>query len=204
MSGPPPRVWGKRGPIETKDASGRSTPTRVGKTCCFSNNHSVGAVHPHACGENWRSGRLYLARCGPPPRVWGKPICALSLRLTVRSTPTRVGKTAKQGALGWRPSVHPHACGENDTDPLPTAWASGPPPTRVGKTFLHRPQMLDQLVHPHACGENWECTPGERRVVGPPPRVWGKRSRMDALIVAPRSTPTRVGKTSSQPPATPE
>jgi len=71
--GSPPRVWGKRSTKGRNTSKRRFTPTRVGKTGACSRRGGCTAVHPHACGENFRA----LARPSPAGRF----------------TPTRVGKT---------------------------------------------------------------------------------------------------------------
>ena len=95
----------------------------------------------------------------------------------IRSTPTRVGKTAETGAHG--------------------ADSPRSTPTRVGKTC--NPWRLVPLppVHPHACGENCTILMIILSVSGPPPRVWGKPVDLRIIHSKPRSTPTRVGKTRS-------
>jgi len=93
---------------------------------------------------------------------------------SLRSTPTRVGKTHSSSLVNSFRKVHPHACGENawrgDNDPL-AEWST---PTRVGKT-VHPPVCgaCDE-VHPHACGENGPGRGETTMRCGPPPRVWGK------------------------------
>src|SRR5690606_9550556 len=71
--GSPPRVWGKRALGAVAAVRVRFTPTRVGKTGWSGKSGSLYPVHPHACGENARTGR----------RCWCR----------ARFTPTRVGKT---------------------------------------------------------------------------------------------------------------
>ena len=94
-AGSPPRVWGKRSTWPSASGTPRFTPTRVGKTFCFSALPCVASVHPHACGEN-----QYVKLPGPqvngsPPRVWGKPLHPRNSCSGRRFTPTRVGKTLK-------------------------------------------------------------------------------------------------------------
>jgi len=86
-------VWGKRHLVERE---------------------SVGtAVHPHACGENGMSVSYSEHADGSPPRVWGKLTIARIGRVSVRFTPTRVGKTSSCLLILLMCTVHPHACGEN-------------------------------------------------------------------------------------------
>ncbi len=91
-----------------------------------------------------------------------------------RSTPTRVGKTRSDSYRQNIPTVHPHACGENDTACKRGMVCIGPPPRVWGKP--DRDYFID-------------------RRYGPPPRVWGKHVCVSHGDRCPRSTPTRVGKT---------
>ncbi len=70
-------------------------------------------------------------------------------------------------------------------------------PTRVGNTSaLHGSSAIAQ-VHPHACGEYMAPDSKNCHVNGPLPRVWGIRINVQVEFPGPRSTPTRVGNTSS-------
>ena len=57
--------------------------------------------------------------------------------------------------------------------------------------------LKEVSVHPHACGENGWNGSSLASTNGPPPRVWGKLKLLLSLSTYHRSTPTRVGKTSS-------
>ena len=126
-----------------------------------------------------------------------------------------MGKTSTEGRWKRRPSVHPHACGENKSWERTTPPLIGPPPrvwgkrklqqctpqsiwstpTRVGKTAPSRLCPASPEVHPHACGENNWAGGDYGCRHGPPPRVWGKQLYSIHLVSNLRSTPTRVGKT---------
>ncbi len=215
IRGPPPRVWGKRHCEPGFPGSFWSTPTRVGKT---PHPRTIGQdlqVHPHACGENVGLPPMIAQPGGPPPRVWGKLTLKRFALPRRRSTPTRVGKTAQLASRSARKRVHPHACGENDSQtdrrsdcigPPPRVWgklcmsaadvtACRSTPTRVGKTLSSFMPPVKISVHPHACGENAMTNILGRSMLGPPPRVWGKRWQPQAYVKGLRSTPTRVGKT---------
>ena len=110
--------------------SGRFTPTRVGKTIILKRKKPPATVHPHACGENDGVFAAILIEAGSPPRVWGKLRHGHQVRLVLRFTPTRVGKTWRQPVQLVRPAVHPHACGENFLN------------VRTGKTFCGSPPRV--------------------------------------------------------------
>ena len=172
-------------------------------------------VHPHACGENYCVSTYINPSHGSPPRVWGKLVSDKGQQWAKRFTPTRVGKTSASTPSARRPSVHPHACGENikgaikeigkavhphacgenwATAPAPTPYC-GSPPRVWGKPGAASNSSLQQAVHPHACGENVL----ERGLLaghtGSPPRVWGKPELLRGQAGGHRFTPTRVGKT---------
>ena len=133
--GSPPRGWGKRTGIRLYIFLIRFTPTRVGKTIGYRKDSDM--------------------QHGSPPRGWGKLVTFIQVYASIRFTPTRVGKTTKASAFLQMSTVHPHAGGENDTNPiLPRAHFGSPPrgwgkrhaemktlqqlrftPTRVGKTL---------------------------------------------------------------------
>ena len=73
-------------------------------------------------------------------------------------------------------AVHPHACGENLDFIYGLSEEFGPPPRVWGKR-----------LGPHLIAVN----------DGPPPRVWGKLRKYTNISRIIRSTPTRVGKTTS-------
>ncbi len=71
LSGPFPRVWGLQLGGILASYRGRSIPTRVGTTPGPAFSHSVGEVHPHACGDYVAVHRVTVNQRGPSPRVWG-------------------------------------------------------------------------------------------------------------------------------------
>src|SRR5271166_2062833 len=68
-------------------------------------------------------------------------------------------------------------------------------PTRVGRTSSHADFRSVSTDHPHACGENRVLPSGLPSRPGPSPRVWGEQGASIRLAVAPRTIPTRVGRT---------
>ena len=202
VSGPPPRAWGKRG-----GEPGRA-PVLLG-------------VHPHARGENCSATAPGVGTTGPPPRAWGKHLEERRALETDRSTPTRVGKTARRRQRRALPSVHPHARGENVTSQPASPNVDGPPPRAWGKLQHDLVSTPTRPVHPHARGENYSLRQYRSDQRGPPPRAWGKRAPLSCQsgtrAVHPhargenasgdtragevqRSTPTRVGKTTCEQP----
>ncbi len=73
----------------------RSTPTRVGNTAWTTVTGLVSAVHPHASGEYRNACDPEIPLAGPPPREWGIHRHLARRMAKTRSTPTRVGNTAR-------------------------------------------------------------------------------------------------------------
>ena len=68
----PPRVWGRQCVRMGLRATGRNTPTGVGKTARRSRQAGRAEKHPHGCGEDaYAPGCRQLIR-ETPPRVWGR------------------------------------------------------------------------------------------------------------------------------------
>src|SRR5262249_13123377 len=116
-----------------------------------------------------------LQALGSPPRVWGR-------RASLRSS-----------ALSQ--SVHPHACGDDDTIDILMTVNERFTPTRVGTTELAETAQAELSVHPHACRDDLASLKVKFAERGSPPRVWGRLDRCQILMVCLRFTPTRVGTT---------
>ena len=213
--GSPPRVWGRRRLSRPAPRSPRFTPTRVGTTRCHPLFLWGQSVHPHACGDDLHRLEQPHQSIGSPPRVWGRLARERHVELQNRFTPTRVGTTATRPAPPPCPTVHPHACGDDDRPEWtmlsvhgspprvwgrPSRWSSPRlgwrfTPTRVGTTAT--PYMVSSRspVHPHACGDDAQAQQPTSNPAGSPPRVWGRRRVLLLQVVPVRFTPTRVGTT---------
>ncbi len=112
--GSPPRVWGRLSAVILSREARRFTPTRVGTTSAPSPSTLAATVHPHACGDDRRGAEKRILLVGSPPRVWGRPLGPVCLRLLPRFTPTRVGTTVYRRTRNIILPVHPHACGDDD------------------------------------------------------------------------------------------
>src|SRR5450755_3296043 len=141
MTGPPPRAWGRRFTHAAHARCCRSTPTRVGTTAFGWRTATLSPVHPHARGDDPQEELLLRRVIGPPPRAWGRRKVERVARANERSTPTRVGTTARRGIATGRCSVHPHARGDDDLTWLFTGSLSGPPPRAWGRLFVGRPNL---------------------------------------------------------------
>ena len=112
--GSSPRLWGTRWPAKKSLTLSRFIPTLVGnaKTLCMS--RSIGAVHPHACGERAFVFAIETAMRGSSPRLWGTQSLLFGQLMQLRFIPTLVGNAFYPTGCGAGLTVHPHACGERD------------------------------------------------------------------------------------------
>ena len=79
-SGSSPRVWGTLSGPRSRSGPSRFIPTCVGNTLLLPKKTPLSSVHPHVCGEHWRSSHRARASSGSSPRVWGTPIWSPFLR----------------------------------------------------------------------------------------------------------------------------
>ena len=156
---------------------------------------SADSDHPHARGENVISHSSLGILPGPSPRAWGEQYRPAPLAHSVRTIPTRVGRTVREPPLHFPPPDHPHARGENvptqandllADGPSPRAWGerhislfagyiARTIPTRVGRTISTSSAGAFGPDHPHARGENGSRTAPTFPATGPSPRAWGER-----------------------------
>ncbi len=93
INGPSPRGWGERPLYGPPNHSGRTIPTRVGRTAPREGIAMTLADHPHAGGENQEVDAAHAASVGPSPRGWGELGVHLRHCSGFRTIPTRVGRT---------------------------------------------------------------------------------------------------------------
>ncbi len=150
-----PHACGDYGePHNFNQAPNRAIPTRVGTTGRVRLYGLRPPGHPHACGDYTARAPIGLRARGPSPRVWGLPTPRCPTLPMGRAIPTRVGTTSINLWPSFKPSGHPHACGDYcissvtslvDNGPSPRVWGlrglqtglSGQHraiPTRVGTT----------------------------------------------------------------------
>ncbi len=126
-----------------------------------------------------------------------------------------MGRTKPRLASLKSKTDHPHARGENASDPgvhnlergpSPRAWGEHRVlrksngrvrtiPTRVGRTRRTLPEWHRSADHPHARGENKHLLKYHVQRAGPSPRAWGEPPAPQADSSPPRTIPTRVGRT---------
>ncbi len=129
--GPSPRAWGEPLPRRVFRETGRTIPTRVGRTAMSDSRESKKPDHPHARGENFKKRMSLTEARGPSPRAWGERRAARIRSHSSWTIPTRVGRTRRTAPDRRRLTDHPHARGENNIHrpvypttrgPSPRAW----------------------------------------------------------------------------------
>ncbi len=73
VRGTPPRAWGRRSLMFSKDISKWNTPTCVGTTAASGTTTARSTEHPHVRGDDATGRDRISARSGTPPRAWGRP-----------------------------------------------------------------------------------------------------------------------------------
>ena len=151
-----------------------------------------------------------------PPRAWGRLCATLSLIVSLRNTPTCMGKTSHLFLHSFELRKHPHVHGEDlvfiafnyfSTETPPRAWGrqSLPDewrttgrntPTCMGKTSLNNALKFAKEKHPHVHGEDPVLAFSNNPPPETPPRAWGRPSSRALINSAFGNTPTCMGKTS--------
>jgi len=172
-TGPSPRAWGKPIAAKRRCLSGRTIPTRVGKTRPRRRLAACRSDHPHARGENGLPGLPLTLADGPSPRPWGKRVHRIDVVDGERTIPTPVGKPGRRRRGGFVRGPSPRAWGKRNILALGHA-ANRTIPTRVGKTRCPEAWACGSTDHPHPRGENVFATVLHKSFTGPSPPAWGK------------------------------
>ena len=140
----PPRTWGRRKHVSHGNLLTGNTPTHVGKTQSEPFHRSKVWKHPHARGED--SVKEVIPTIAPetPPRTWGRQERAPDIFLSVRNTPTHVGKTVDGAEVLPLFEKHPHARGEDFQAALKRDGKEETPPRTWGR--LHRPEPRENAL----------------------------------------------------------
>ncbi len=132
--GSSPRVWGIR------------------PSLCYV--ASPGPVHPHACGEYVQNNTGVTVTLRFIPTRVGNTIAIVNLLIFNNGSSPRVwGIRSERGNVGWRKTVHPHACGEYAFSAARPSSNCGSSPRVWGIRLMIRQCRYYSAVHPHACGE---------------------------------------------------
>ena len=113
--------------------AGRTIPTHVGRTRVQAPVDVTITDHPHARGENKKSGIKSFRQFGPSPRTWGERAVRVWLFAPIRTVPTHVGRTRGRATRMTSRTDYPHARGENTTEPTRNGRLTGPSPRTWGE-----------------------------------------------------------------------
>src|ERR1019366_6710307 len=175
--GPSPRTWGERDRHRHSGAELRTIPTHVGRTPKRSPAGCIASDHPHARGENAKTGLAPNTGVGPSPRTWGELTSSPLLPPALRTIPTHVGRTVKRDASQSVSADHPHARGENlgsqasqfeGGGPSPRTWGELADPAGIAPRFRTIPTHVGRTHQFDCLVRQWN---------GPSPRTWGERDR---------------------------
>ena len=89
--GSSPRVWGQDFHLIMASDLSRIIPTRMGTRGFPVRNAASVRDHPHAYGDKAIVRALHHVTLGSSPRVWGQVLMVLTVGLSLRIIPTRMG-----------------------------------------------------------------------------------------------------------------
>jgi len=115
FAGSSPRVWGTLLNFFGKMEAFRFIPTGVGNAVTKKVEIMDFTIHPHGCGERQFNTDGSFPLNGSSPRVWGtrhNANCSLS---SDRFIPTGVGNAIQPPEDPNAQPVHPHGCGERQS-----------------------------------------------------------------------------------------
>ena len=129
----PPGAWGRGSAGTTIVASMRNTPTGVGKRLRRPRAAPEKRKHPHVRGEEQQLLIVHQPDSETPPRAWGRAHFLKCFCLSVRNTPTGVGKRAFRWRTVFFSRKHPHVRGEDLRSSSRPIFSSETPPRAWGR-----------------------------------------------------------------------
>src|SRR5690606_23404920 len=150
--GSPPRAWGGQPHVTSLARRMRLTPTCVGRTVHQNLRRMPRPAHPHVRGEDGARARRRPERVGSPPRAWGGPPGTDGGRISLRLTPTCVGRTVPAAQTGRARPAHPHVRGEDVYQEINDLVEFGSPPRAWGGRRHPAGRVADQRLTPTCVG----------------------------------------------------
>jgi len=194
----------------------RFIPAHAGNRFRNTSGGLPGAVHPRACGEQPRIGMARIFGDGSSPRMRGTgPEEAKRVRRW-RFIPAHAGNRTS-GSQTPRPgSVHPRACGEQNSTSRATGICCGSSPrmrgtdyspyeemdqerfipAHAGNSCRTRRQCHPVPVHPRACGEQYPPHLAVDVSLGSSPRMRGTGTDCREALWLSRFIPAHAGNSS--------
>ena len=115
LRGSPPRMRGRRRPIQNAIRISRLTPANAGTTRRLLRPVADPQAHPRECGDDLGRAARMRNKSGSPPRMRGRRRCGTMPRLTSRLTPANAGTTQSSGCWTISVRAHPRECGDDFT-----------------------------------------------------------------------------------------
>ena len=135
LTGSPPRMRGKVNLAVYNIIIQGITPAHAGKSHGDVLQTVLLKDHPRACGEKLSSLLLKSMPEGSPPRMRGKGILMLRIKMQLRITPAHAGKSYTQVHRFRYTQDHPRACGEKPVAIFMLVIVAGSPPRMRGKVI---------------------------------------------------------------------
>ena len=127
-TGSSPRIWGTVFLEYDNDTASRFIPTHMGNRDSLRRLLVGSSVHPHAYGEQVMGYYQQNGGGGSSPRIWGTVAHPAREPDGHRFIPTHMGNSRIASEPNAKPSVHPHAYGEQLLMNLSSRSASGSSP----------------------------------------------------------------------------
>ncbi|EHO16010.1 hypothetical protein HMPREF9623_01556 [Stomatobaculum longum] len=189
--GSPPRVRGKHHAAVEAHAVVGITPACAGKTCKGWREPRRAEDHPRVCGENCSYIQGYSDSRGSPPRVRGKPRCAVQSVRSVGITPACAGKTYTRDTTETAQEDHPRVCGENLCLCDGLIIPRGSPPRVRGKLDTKQYRSIAQRITPACAGKTFRVC-AVLAALWDHPRVCGENSFIFSILIRSSGSPPRV------------
>ena len=194
----------------------RFIPAHAGNSVNEHAGRILYTVHPRACGEQIQRNSERGTISGSSPRMRGTAPGPDHGIAEIRFIPAHAGNRWTDNGRGWKPSVHPRACGEqvaaggilngkNGSSPRMRGTATIDTDRNDNTVFIpahagnSRSSSLGRIVvpvHPRACGEQWARLIDSASCVGSSPRMRGTGAPSFGLFSGRRFIPAHAGNSS--------
>ena len=186
LANPAPRGWCRR-----------LTPANAGTTRLRQSGERPLEAHPRECGDDDVAVYDAAHDGGSPPRMRGRPPCAMRLRRVARLTPANAGTTLYHAAPLTRGEAHPRECG--DDRHIRGQWytSQGSPPRMRGRRPGAGGEGLGSGLTPANAGTTVPLSLMTYFTYGSPPRMRGRRETDEGESVPVGLTPANAGTTTA-------
>ena len=139
----------------------RITPAYAGKSLFRHQLRGRPEDHPRVCGEESFCSHPLIAPAGSPPRMRGRGVIEIQVKLYSGITPAYAGKSEIPSEMYTPTEDHPRVCGEECLESKPPGKPGGSPPRMRGRAraergFSHQagitPAYAGKSTHPLSGG----------------------------------------------------